>query len=383
MSRIIQPTPQWPSRRAFVKGAGALSVGSVFGGSYFGNIATALAAGDAHVEAIKLTPDDLSLAPKRLFENGKPVNLTDFWIWGFPVPQGDVPHMYIRSCTPDAVKQPLMLLRMSDQPLGQSKQIHCNETYAGPVAYQQVRGDPDRLSQDEFTFEQKVEGEKKLLCRYSSKHVRYIEDDLLDVTYHTMPYAMLVKRSGMLRVPYLMAQGLIEGAYEGKKVTYMGGWDRSYGSMMTGLAGRPFAGGQFAAVNAEGKREWGFVAKMSPTEGIGYYCVDGKDPVVSSNVTLEANWQPLPHDPGTQTFTKAVWRFAGVTINYEAKHGWRLFDNSCEPAPPPFNQPGSGFSQNSGDFWAGDTRQKYKHQYVYMELHFCKTGKPVPGANKT
>ena len=228
--------------------------------------------------------------------------------------------------------------------------------------YVKVEGDPEGLTDDPYTFEIHA-STPRLLYRFSSKHARAVEGDFMDLTYDLMPYAMVLNANGPLGHPYVHQHAVIHGTYEGRKVSYVGAWDRMYDMKFEqAFQGTIFAAMSFAGVHPDGTREWGMVARVGDNRGFGYYCKDGEEPVVSIDVDIEANWVPLPYlDDGTMILTDATYRFENKTIHYKAK--WGTKGQNYQPLP------WSGFSGTGGVWYEGDVPCKFEKSFAWSENH--------------
>jgi hypothetical protein len=89
--------------------------------------------------------------------------------------------------------------------------------------------------------------------------------------------------------------------------------------------------------------------------GVGLYWLEGEELIVSTEVTLTADWQPLafaPDDP-SRTYTKAIWEFGGKKFHFHVK--WSGKGHTAEPR---MSVP--GLSQCYGAWYAGDI--PYEHE---------------------
>ncbi|MGV8049852.1 MAG: hypothetical protein AB2L21_05815 [Anaerolineaceae bacterium] len=328
------------------------------------------------LEAVKLTWKDLSLTPPRFDEEGKKSNFGAGWTWGFLPFEPRI--SYLREFTAEKVTMNYGIAQMADTPTGLPKGLeHSLEMWPGnttdtgynkpgtgypSIKYTEVKGDPDGLTDDPVTYELRA-ANPKLLYRFSSKHVRVIEGDFLDVTYDYMPYAMVSNKNGPFGNPYIHTHAIATGTYEGKKIKYLAGWDRMYNlDFDQAVAGGLFTGLTFAGVHRDGCREWGMVGKNG-AQGIGYYCKDGEDPVVSTEVEFEANWIPLEYaNDGTLLYTSATFSFCNKVIHYSAKWGARGQIYNVDMSRP-------GFSQTSGVWYEGSKPCDFELSYVFSENH--------------
>src|SRR5262249_158431 len=135
------------SRRSMIGRTAALSAAATIASpfSIFRNagIAEAVAAGDIGIEAVPLTPDHLSLAPKRYAQNGQGVPLLPGWIWGqqqHQNMQGKPPGFFIRAFDGKGKNDTkgFRIQQMTDKPLTQSNALFCDApNYQGEFEYRQ------------------------------------------------------------------------------------------------------------------------------------------------------------------------------------------------------------------------------------------------------
>jgi hypothetical protein len=102
---------------------------------------------------------------------------------------------------------------------------------------------------------------------------------------------VIANANGGFGVPYLHQQMIMTGTFEGKPITGIGGWDRMFGTGLNEtLGGKTFCGMTFVGIHKNGKKKWGFIGTSG--SGIGFYCKDGEEPVVSSKVIIsDIEWE--------------------------------------------------------------------------------------------
>lgn len=325
------------------------------------------------VEAVKLTSEDLSLTPARFAVDGKPVPLATGYVWATWQEDPDMPPIhYLRSFDGEKLKSG-GFVRLGDSPVSPHIVLSHNKNIfpvGNPLLYTEVKGDPEGLTDDPVTYEQRAT-DPKLLHRYSSKHAHIVEANLMDLTFDYLPYAMVVNENGALGCPYIQQQAIITGTYEGKKVSFLGGWDRMFRlTAMQASYGQLFFGIVCSGIRSDGCREWG-CAMIFGKKSIGFYCKDGEEPVVSSDVKFKATWEPLTYlGDGTVTFTKATFSFAGKVIHYEAKWGYRGWD---EESILSLRKP--GYCMTSGTWYEGSTPYRFEKSFTFGESHEAFEGK--------
>lgn len=331
------------------------------------------------MEAVKLTWEDLSLTPPRFEINGIKPKMGAGWTWGFLQEDPEKPCLeYLREYTSEKLTMNYGIIQMADSPTGKQTGLeHCLEMWPGnymdacynnpgigypQIKYKTIKGDPEGLTDDLYTYEQSASN-PKLLYRWSSKYERVIEADFMDLTFEYMPYAMVMNANGVYGNPYIHQHAVITGTYEGRKVKFLGAWDRMYSlDFDDAVAGGLFAGLSFAGIRPDGIREWGMTAIVGE-RGYGYYCKDGEKPVISTEVKFEADWIPLRYaNDGTMLYTEATFSFADKVIHYKAKWGGRGQNYKIDMTRP-------GFSQSSGIWYEGSRPYEFETSMVMNEIH--------------
>jgi hypothetical protein len=314
------------------------------------------------VEVIIVVSKDLSLMPPRFCGSDRAWPFAVGWVWGnlFDNQHPELPpYFYLREYS-DSMTTTNGIIRYSDSPLKFHTALdHCRKMlpYGSTLKYQKIENCPDRCESDSVIYElhSDIPG---ILYQFSSRKLQIVESDFLELSCEYLPYAVVSNSNGGFGVPYLHQQMIMTGTFEGKPISGIGGWDRMYGaSLVDTLAGEIFCGMSFVGIHKDGTREWGFVSTIG--SGIGFYCKDGDEPVVASEVISDMEWERVPFlTDGTLTYTKAVFRFANKVIHYIAKYGRR--GETFEPTGNP------GMGQSSGDWYEGDIPYVFEHSFVFI-----------------
>jgi hypothetical protein len=313
----------------------------------------------AAIQPIRLTPDDLSLRPRRFASSGLKGLLTMSFAWGMPqetVGQSPIMH-HTRIFIPAAYMGAVFSL-MSDDITQSNMPLHCGKLKgAGPARYKKVKGDPDGLTDDPFTFEISAGGRRPFLYRHSTKHTRVVESDILDVTFDHFPFCMCLNPpsvsgpAAFTISPYLNQLGVAHGTYLGKPVRYLGGNDRFFvGSTLAGIGSKLLLiAGYFSGELADGGHHYGCVmaarrdSGKGETRSIAFYCKEGAlgsggergtEIVTSQDVHGEVWWKQLEWVP-KPVIAKATYRFAGKVIEMTPKWGFSVGSACDGPAKKP------------------------------------------------
>jgi hypothetical protein len=200
--------------------------------------------GDAapKVQAVKLSWEDLTIAPKRFrTRRSMPVQLLGFH-WGVIERPDRPPLQYCRQWLPFH-SSAFWLVEAGSTPFEKPKIIRASgrdgfrmdtdsrlSSYQGRVRYRKVEGDPDGASSDRFTFELRTPAQTRRdtsSYRVSSVQARQIEGDYLDLTYNHMPYGIVLTNSAIGN--YMNQPAEVTGTLLGEPVSFLGAFDRAYG----------------------------------------------------------------------------------------------------------------------------------------------------------
>lgn len=297
----------------------------------------------------------------------------NYWTW-HKDPESPPIH-YLRSFDEEKIKSG-GFIQLGESPLSPHTALSHNKKLfpvGNLVQYKEVEGDPEGHANDKTTFEQFVE-DPKLLFRYSSTHARYAEGDVMDLTLEYLPYALVSYDQGPIDVPYICQQAIIAGTYEGKEVKLLGAWDRIYRSTtMEATYGKIFIYLNFVGIRKDGCREYGIVMIFG-NKGFGFYHKDGEDPIVTTEVTMEATWEPVTYlSDETASFTKAAFHFGGKVIHYKAKWGFRGWDEESR-----LSLRKHGYNLTAGSWYEGSTPYIHDTTFTFGESHEAFVGKVEP-----
>ena len=151
------------------------------------------------------------------------------------------------------------------------------------------------------------------------------------------------------------------GTYEGKPIQALGCFDRLFApngdrGAIIGTATH-YVWSYYAGIRQDGRKECAYLNIHSRNgHGVAAYWLEGEEPVLTDEVTLECDWQRLPYaEPGDDTlsYTNAVWRFAGKEIHFTGKWGSKGFT-----AQPRLSRVGQ--SQSFGSWYEGKTPYEHK-----------------------
>lgn len=307
------------------------------------------------VELRRLTADDLSYQPK-CFERDGHAELYRHLSWCILFPQDDTnPHYYMRNMEPDYYRWG-GIVRLGDGPLSCQTSRHHSD-----IAQDDTRTSVYRkISDDPITYE--MRSEKPFTeFRYTETGATWKEADVFDLKVEYFPYTIFVHTNSPQQIPYWHTHCLLTGTYEGKPIQALGCFDRLFApngdrGAIIGTATH-YVWSYYAGIRQGGRKECAYLNIHSRNgHGVAAYWLEGEEPVLTDEVTLECDWQRLPYaEPGDDTlsYTNAVWRFAGKEIHFTGKWGSKGFT-----AQPRLSRVGQ--SQSFGSWYEGKTPYEHK-----------------------
>jgi len=112
-------------------------------------------------------------------------------------------------------------------------------------------------------------------------------------------------------------------------------------------------------IREDGRKEQVLISIDNSGKVLGYYYIDGETPIITDQVTMEADWYRLPYvDDGTCVYKDAVFKFCDKEFHFEGKWGSKGFT----PSPRVEKH---GQSQVFGTWYEG--KKPYRHK-VFMTL---------------
>lgn len=306
------------------------------------------------VELRPLTADDLSYQPKCFARDGN-ASLYRHLNWCMLFPADDTnPHYYMRNMEPDYYRW-AGFIRLGSGPMSVQSSAHHNDIAqknAETTPYRQISAQPVTYEMASISpFSQ---------FRYTASGAEWKEAGVLDVKAEPFPFAVFVHTDSPQQIPYWHTHCLLTGTYEGKPIRALGCYDRlfaPYGDREKIIAvATQYVWSYYAGIREDGRRESAYLnIHSSNGHGVAVYWLEGEEPILSNEVTLECNWQRLPYaaaEDNTVGYTNAIWRFAGKEIHFTGKWGAKGFT-----AQPRLSR--TGQTQCFGTWYEGKT--PYSH----------------------
>lgn len=310
------------------------------------------------VDIRKLTIDDFSYQPKCFSRDGN-ATLYRHLNWCIFMPENDTnPHYYMRNMEPDHYRWG-GIVRLGDGPLSTQTSAHHTDIAQEDTKtsiYGKISENPDiyeMRSEDPFTE-----------FRYSENFATWKEGDVFDLKAEYFPYSIFIHTDSPQEIPYWHTFCLITGTYEGKTVRTLGSLDRLFAPNNDRNAiikpATQYVWSYYAGIRKDGRKECAYLnIRKQNGCGVAAYWLEGEDPVLTDEVTLECDWQRLPYtnpEDDTLGFTKAVWKFADKEIRFTGKWGSKGFT-----ATPRLSR--TGQSQSFGTWYEG--KEPYEHEIFH------------------
>ncbi len=208
--------------------------------------------------------------------------------------------------------------------------------------------------------------------RFNADCSTWKEADFFSCTAYPTGQTLYDHNSIYPNLSEMFCPAYLTGMFDGKPFIGLGGYDNVF--VLQGLK-NDFVNLDYFYVNLMGikedDRKEQVVLQIFPSAMLvfGYYHIDGEEPIVSYEVSMEADWYHLPYtDDGTCVYKDAVFKFGGKEIHFEGKWGSKGFT----PKPRVERH---GQSQVFGTWYEG--KDPYKHKLFLsfnenMEAYDCK-----------
>lgn len=205
------------------------------------------------------------------------------------------------------------------------------------------------------------------ICHYEDGTVTCKEGDILDLTFKPLKYAN-IDYGNMWKERFQVQQPcLLTGFYEGEPVIGMGSYDRTYVPEDIFAEHDVMGESAYVYVVGHGIREDGRTEAYMITIGLygetsngisnGYYWIDGEEPIVVSDASIETEWVHLPYvDDGTVVYKDAIFRIGSKEIHFNGLWGTKSFTKE-----PKIERHGQ--SQVFGTWYEG--KEPYEHKMSF------------------
>lgn len=204
--------------------------------------------------------------------------------------------------------------------------------------------------------------------RFTEHNATFKEGNILNLTATPLPICIVDHGCLFPPLNQFSQPCIVRGTYEGKKVHGLASYDRLY---MPKTVTEKFGDnlGYFCSVGCGQREDDKYELCMAVIDqsgtSVGVYWLEGEEPVISYDVTLEADWVHLPYvDDGTCIYEKAIYRFADIEFHVQGKWGTKGFTK--EPRIERHGQ-----SQVFGTWYVGNKPYHHKVSNSFNENMEC------------
>lgn len=265
------------------------------------------------------------------------------------------PIYYIRHANPDSYRFGGMI-ELGDDFLSPQKRGYHEDAFIDKC---KLTTEYSKLSDDPIIYGL---GTKKPFSefRFYMDHATFKESDFLNIVATPLPICII--DHGCIFPPLSMIKQpcILKGTYEGKNIIGFGSYERLYKPKKNKEDFGKSLGYIYSigmGLREDNKYEIACASIDEKGSSIGYYWLEGEQPIVSYDVKMEANWKHLPYvDDGTCIYKDVVYRFADLEFHVEGKWGTKGFTSH-----PRIERHGQ--SQVFGTWYIG--KKPYKHKLSY------------------
>lgn len=317
-----------------------------------------------YIKIVTDYPDDyLSVKPKT-FDNVEDGHaqliLNDMWgSLYYPGKEDEKPIMFFRHSNPDSYRFG-GIVELGDEPLDPQK----GGFHHDDIAQKDTKTSAyEKISDDPLTYRI---GSKEPFSEFLfyTDHATFKETDVLDVV--AIPFPITLEDHGRLYPPIVQFSQpcQLKGTYEGNEVYGLGSYDRCYMPSTIGYAfgkNLGYVSSMGSGIREDGRKELCIACIDQSGIAVGLYWIEGEDPLISYEVTMDAEWVHLPYvDDGTCIYKNAVYRFANIEFHVEGKWGTKGFTKY-----PRIERHGQ--SQIFGTWYVGKIPYKHKLSNSFNE----------------
>ena len=248
------------------------------------------------------------------------------------------------------------IVRLADGPLLPHTSIHYQDLAQGSDAVCHYR----KIADSPITYRINSEAPFSEFT-YKEAEAHWKEGDILELQAEYFPYAIFVHTDSPQKIDYWHQFVILKGKYHGEEIKTLGCFDRLFSPkekrVETVKEATTYIWSYFSGIREDGRKECAYANIHERNgHGVGFYWLEGEEPILSDEVYLEAKWHRLSYtdkDDPTVNFTHAVWRFASKEIHCDCQWGSKGFLDKPRLET-------IGLSQTYGPWYEG--RAPYKHQ---------------------
>ncbi|MDQ0363000.1 hypothetical protein [Breznakia pachnodae] len=208
--------------------------------------------------------------------------------------------------------------------------------------------------------------EKLVECRFHKDYVTMKEGDFFNIKGEPWSHTIYDHQSVYNNASMIFQPTSWIGSFKGKPILGLGEFDRMFiKEAVEGFGDIPLGYIAFMGIGIreDGRKETTFISISINGVGktLAYYILEGEQPIVTDQVSMEADWTRLPYvDDGTCVFKDAIFRFCDKEIHFEGKWGSKGFT-----AKPRVEKHGQ--SHVLGTWYEGNKPYKHRLYYTFVE----------------
>ena len=303
-------------------------------------------------------PDDLTKESPKVFDNefDNHAQLYIIDVYGMFYKGGDMtqkPIMYFRHS--DMMKNKYRfgnLIDLGDDYLSPQKGVYHPEKTAQQISFEEYH----KVSDEPLAYQYGTEDPKSCFTLFKD-HIELNEGDYFKVISQPWDKTIIDHLSFWRETSTIFQPSCFIGTIDGEKVVGIGEYIKAYKSKDQKLDISDNMGYYYMdcmGIREDGRKEHAFINAELNGNCYASYWLEGEVPVVTNQVTIEADWKHLPYvDDGTCIYKDAVFSFCGKEIHFTGKWATKGFTDH-----PRIER--SGQSQVFGTWYEGKT--PYKHR---------------------
>ena len=316
----------------------------------------------------RMNASDLVAGTPEVFSNDfdQYPNLSLIPLFGMLFPDGDInkkPYIYFRHN--DIGKSMFRfgnIVELGDDFLSPQKGVlHAEDSAQGGTPFSVYQKVSDESKMYEFKSEDPLTE-----FRFCEDYFTVREGDFMSLKAERWPNTLYEHQSMYNNVSTVIQPSTYIGMLDGRKVVGLGEYDRIFiPAEINGFDGVAQDFGYFyinmMGIREDGRKEQALISIDNSGKNFVYYHLDGELPIVTDQVTMEADWYHLPYvEDGTCIYKDAVFRFCGKELHFSGKWGTKGF--TIKPRVEKHGQ-----SQVFGTWYEGETPYRHRLFMTFAE----------------
>lgn len=310
-------------------------------------------------ELRKFELDDLSIKPDYFdteIDGHAHLSLVDMYGMLFPNGVDEKPIWWIRHCNVDSTRFGGFFYP-GDTPLSLQSQQHMldiAQKTARINPYRRINNDCWGIDCDYPFFE----------YRFYKDYFTYKETNVLDIVATPFDKAIFKHADSAISTSQITIPCTFKGMYEGKEVIGMGNFELMYMPETEKRELNDFFSYIYAyglGIKDDGKKELYMVNLDLNGNKHGFYWLEGNEPILDDNITMDADWVRLPYvNDGSCIYKDAIFHIKDKVIHFNGKWG----NKGITPWP---RVELNGQSQINGTWYEGNVPYKHTNYLTFNE----------------